>query len=132
MSQLQTHLIAAAIGATIGVISAASIFIYQKVLEKQQHAMKNAHLDEVDRRLTELQTELERLRVQQGQQRKKKLSRKHDNDNTSTVTDNDTDGFSTAATDVGDDEFFDCSDSENNISDIENSDAGQLKPPTLD
>ncbi|XP_029164174.1 regulator of microtubule dynamics protein 1-like [Nylanderia fulva] len=120
MSQLQTHLIAAAIGATIGVISAASIFIYQKVLEKQQHAMKNAHLDEVDRRLTELQTELERLRVQQGQQRKKKISRKHDNDNTLTaVTDNDTDGFSTAATDIGDDEFFDCSDSENNISDIE-------------
>lgn len=62
MSQLQTNLIAAAIGATIGVISAASIFIYQKVLEKQQHAMKNAHLDEVDRRLTELQAELERLR----------------------------------------------------------------------
>lgn len=60
------------------------------------------------------------FRVQQGQQRKKKLSRKHDNDNTCTVTDNDTDGFSTAATDVGDDEFFDCSDSENNISDIEN------------
>lgn len=120
MSQLQTHLIAAAIGATIGVISAASIFIYQKVLEKQQHAMKNAHLDEVDRRLTELQTELERLRVQQGQQRKKKLSRKHDNDNTLTaLTDTDTDGFSTAATDIGDDEFFDCSDSENNISDIE-------------
>ncbi|XP_050450034.1 regulator of microtubule dynamics protein 1-like [Cataglyphis hispanica] len=119
MSQLQTHLIAAAIGATIGVISAASIFIYQKVLEKQQHAMKNAHLDEVDRRLTELQTELERLRIQQSQQRKKKLSRKHDNDNTFTVTDNDTDGFSTAATDI-DDEFFDCSDSENNISDIEN------------
>lgn len=129
MSQLQTHLIAAAIGATIGVISAASIFIYQKVLEKQQHAMKNAHLDEVDRRLAELQTELERLRVQQNQQRKKKFSRKCDN--TFTTADNDTDGFSTAATDI-DDEFFDCSDSENNISDIENSDAGQLKPPTLD
>jgi len=60
--QLQTHLIAAAIGATIGVISAASIFIYQKVLEKRQHSMKNAHLDEVDRRLAELQEELERLR----------------------------------------------------------------------
>jgi len=59
--QLQTHLIAAAIGATIGVISAASIFIYQKVLEKR-HSMKNAHLDEVDRRLAELQEELERLR----------------------------------------------------------------------
>jgi len=60
--QLHTHLIAAAIGATIGVISAASIFIYQKVLEKQQHAMKTAHLDEVDRRLAEIQIELERLR----------------------------------------------------------------------
>lgn len=59
------------------------------------------------------------FRIQQDQQRKKKLSRKHDNDNTFTVTDNDTDGFSTAATDI-DDEFFDCSDSENNISDIEN------------
>ncbi|XP_011642246.1 regulator of microtubule dynamics protein 1-like [Pogonomyrmex barbatus] len=118
MSQLQTNLIAAAIGATIGVISAASIFIYQKVLEKQQHAMKNAHLDEVDRRLTELQAELERLRVQQNQQRKKKKLNRRDNDNTYTTTDNDTDvdGFSTA----GDDEFFDCSDSENGISDIEN------------
>lgn len=62
------------------------------------------------------------FRVQQGQQRKKKLSRKHDNDNTLTaLTDTDTDGFSTAATDIGDDEFFDCSDSENNISDIERS-----------
>lgn len=63
--QLQTHLIAAAIGATIGVISAAGIFIYQKVLETQ-HGMKNStvrdHLDDVDRRLTELQEELERLR----------------------------------------------------------------------
>ncbi|XP_012524454.1 regulator of microtubule dynamics protein 1 [Monomorium pharaonis] len=117
-SQLQTNLIAAAIGATIGVISAASIFIYQKVLEKQQHAMKNAHLDEVDRRLTELQTELERLRAQQNQQRKKKkLNSKRDNDKTYTTTDNDTDvDFSTA----GDEEFFDCSDSENGISDIEN------------
>ncbi|KAL0112736.1 hypothetical protein PUN28_012185 [Cardiocondyla obscurior] len=118
MSQLQTNLIAAAIGATIGVISAASIFIYQKVLEKQQHAMKNDHLNEVDRRLTELQTELERLRAQQNQQRKKKkLNLKRDNDTTYATTDNDTDvDFSTA----GDDEFFDCSDSENGISDIEN------------
>ncbi|XP_011871321.1 PREDICTED: regulator of microtubule dynamics protein 1-like [Vollenhovia emeryi] len=118
MSQLQTNLIAAAIGATIGVISAASIFIYQKVLEKQQHAMKNEHLDEVDRRLTELQAELERLRVQQNQQRKKKkVNSKRDNDSTYVTTDNDTDlDFSTA----GDDEYFDCSDSENGISDIEN------------
>ncbi|XP_012224815.1 regulator of microtubule dynamics protein 1-like [Linepithema humile] len=120
--QLQTHLIAAAIGATIGVISAASIFIYQKVLEKRQHSMKNAHLDEVDRRLAELQEELERLRVQQNQQRRKKkkqLNRKNDNDNTLAVTD-DTDVYSTAGTDIGEDEFFDCSDSENGISDIEN------------
>lgn len=116
--QLQTNLIAAAIGATIGFISAASIFIYQKVLEKQQHTMKKAHLDEVDRRLTELQSEMERLRVQQNQLRKKKkLNSKRDNDNTYATTDNDTDvDFSTA----GDDEFFDCSDSENGISDIEN------------
>lgn len=59
------------------------------------------------------------FRIQQNQQRKKKLSRKRDNDNTFTTTDNDTDRFSIAATDI-DDEFFDCSDSENNISDIEN------------
>lgn len=125
MSQLQTNLIAAAIGATIGVISAASIFIYQKVLEKQQHAMKNAHLDEVDRRLTELTTELERLRLQQNQQRKKKHHSKRDNDNTFTTTDNDTDvDFSTA----GDDEFFDCSDSENGISDIENRTTEATRP----
>lgn len=165
MSQLQTQLIAAAIGATIGVISAASIFIYQKILENKQRTMKNASLDEVNRRLTELQTELETLRyaetetgwrscpsaacsalldpfgtlrlnwyayaasyslsrVQQNQQRKKKkLSRKHiSNDTTTyTATDNDTDvdAFSTADTDIADDEFFDCSDSENGISDIE-------------
>ncbi|RLU27163.1 hypothetical protein DMN91_000962 [Ooceraea biroi] len=121
--QLQTHLIAAAIGATIGVISAASIFIYQKVLEKQQHAMKTAHLDEVDRRLAEIQAELERLRAQQSQQRKKKLNRRRENDTTYSTKNDDTDvdAFSTA-TDIGDDEFFDCSDSENGISDIENSD----------
>ncbi|EZA56809.1 Regulator of microtubule dynamics protein [Ooceraea biroi] len=119
--QLQTHLIAAAIGATIGVISAASIFIYQKVLEKQQHAMKTAHLDEVDRRLAEIQAELERLRAQQSQQRKKKLNRRRENDTTYSTKNDDTDvdAFSTA-TDIGDDEFFDCSDSENGISDIEN------------
>lgn len=135
MSQLQTHLIAAAIGATIGVISVASVFIYQKILENKQGPMKNASLDEVNRRLMELQTELETLRVQQNQQRKKKLIRKRvPNDSTYTATDNDTDvdAFSTADTDIGDDEFFDCSDSENGISDIETSDAGQQKPPALD
>lgn len=120
--QLQTHLIAAAIGATIGVISAAGIFIFQKVLEKQQHAMKTAHLDEVDRRLAEIQAELERLRAQQNHQRKKKFNRKRENDTTYSTRDNDDtdiDGFSTAATDI-DDEFFDCSDSEKSTSDIEN------------
>lgn len=61
------------------------------------------------------------LRLQQSQQRKKKFNRKRvPNDNTYTATDNDTDvdAFSTAGTD-GNDEFFDCSDSENGISDIE-------------
>lgn len=62
MSQLQANLIAAAIGATIGVISAASIFIYHKILENKQHPMKNANYEELDRRLTELQEELETLR----------------------------------------------------------------------
>lgn len=58
------------------------------------------------------------FRVQQNQQRKKKkLNPKRDNDSTYVTTDNDTDvDFSTA----GDEEFFDCSDSENGISDIEN------------
>ncbi|XP_014485234.1 PREDICTED: regulator of microtubule dynamics protein 2-like [Dinoponera quadriceps] len=122
MSQLQTNLIAAAIGATIGVISAASIFIYHKILENKQRPMMNENYEELSRRLTELQEELEALRLQQNQQRKKKLSRKRvPNDNTFTATDNDTDmdAFSTAGTDVGNDEFFDCSDSENGISDIE-------------
>lgn len=62
------------------------------------------------------------FRLQQNQQRKKKFSRKCvPNDNTYTATDNDTDVdvFSTAGTDIGNDEFFDCSDSENGISDIE-------------
>lgn len=62
MSQLQNNLIAAAIGATIGVISAASIFIYQKILENKQRPMMNANYEELNRRLTELQEELDALR----------------------------------------------------------------------
>lgn len=73
----------------------------------------------IENRLQNNICSLSYFRIQQNQQRKKKLSRKRDNDNTFTTTDNDTDRFSIAATDI-DDEFFDCSDSENNISDIEN------------
>lgn len=62
MSQLQANLIAAAIGATIGVISAASIFIYHKILENKQQPMGNANYEDLNRRLTELQKELEALR----------------------------------------------------------------------
>lgn len=58
-------------------------------------------------------------RLQQNQQRRKKKHRR-DNDSTYTATDNDTDVFSTAGTDIAEDEFFDCSDSENGMSDVEN------------
>lgn len=64
------------------------------------------------------------FRIQQNQQRRKKkkqFNRKYDNDNSLAVTDDtDVDVYSTAGTDIGEDEFFDCSDSENGISDIEN------------
>lgn len=57
-----TSLIAAAIGATVGVISAASVFIYQKVLERRHQRMMYNNLENVNRRIVELQSELENLR----------------------------------------------------------------------
>lgn len=64
------------------------------------------------------------VRVQQNQQRRKKKKQfncKHDKDSTYVATDDtDVDVYSTTGTDIGEDEFFDCSDSENGISDIEN------------
>lgn len=117
MNHLQnSNLIAAAIGVTVGVISAAGIFIYHKILENQQHTTTVTNLDAANKKIIELQKELEALRLQQSQQKKKrKIVRKFtSNDSTYTVTDNDTDidAFSTADTDIGDDEFYDCSDSE--------------------
>ncbi|XP_034190127.2 regulator of microtubule dynamics protein 1 [Osmia lignaria lignaria] len=122
MNHIQnSNLIAAAIGVTVGVISAAGIFIYHKILENQQHTSTVGNLDAANKKIVELQKELEALRLQQSQQKKKrKISRKFtSNDSTYTVTDNDTDidAFSTADTDIGDDEFYDCSDSESVIGD---------------
>lgn len=63
MSTLQnSNLIAAALGATIGVVSVATIFIYNKVMERQQHSMMNKNIDNVSQKVTELQAELEKLR----------------------------------------------------------------------
>ncbi|XP_076249727.1 regulator of microtubule dynamics protein 1 [Calliopsis andreniformis] len=122
MNHLQhSNLIAAAIGVTVGVISAAGIFIYHKILENQQHSTAITNLNAANKKIAELQAELEALRVQQNQQKKKrKFVRKvTSNDSTYSVTDNDTDvdAFSTADTDIGDDEFYDCSDSESILGD---------------
>ncbi|XP_020299524.1 regulator of microtubule dynamics protein 2-like isoform X2 [Pseudomyrmex gracilis] len=140
MSQdLRTQLITAAVAATIGVISAAGIFIYQTFLERQR-LRKNPnvsfHLDKVEQRLMEVREELHELRLQQdkkNQQDKKDQQRKNkrDNDSTHIATDNDTDVFSIASTDVAEDEFVDCSESGNSMSDVENRDCmGQTAEDT--
>ncbi|XP_050576377.1 regulator of microtubule dynamics protein 1-like isoform X2 [Bombus affinis] len=116
---MHNNLIAAAIGVTVGVISAASIFIYRKILANQRYNTTISDLDAANKRIDELQTELEALRLQLKQQKKKrKISRKfNSNDNTYTLdNDTDIDVFSTT-TDIGDDEFYDCSDGESIVSD---------------
>ncbi|KZC07339.1 PREDICTED: regulator of microtubule dynamics protein 1-like [Dufourea novaeangliae] len=114
-----SSLIAAAIGVTVGVVSAAGIFLYHKILENQQHTTAVSNLNSANKRIAELQAELEALRLQQSQQkRKRKVSRRFtSNDSTYTATDNETDidAFSIADTDIGDDEFYDCSDSESTV-----------------
>nr|XP_033327766.1 regulator of microtubule dynamics protein 2-like isoform X1 [Megalopta genalis] len=111
MNHLQSgSFIPAAIGLTVGVVSAASIFIYHKILENQYHS----NLKGAEARIAELQEELEYVRRSQ-QKKKQKVSQKFtSNDSTYTATDNETDidVFSTADTDIGADEFYDCSDSE--------------------
>lgn len=63
MSNLQNpQVVAVALGATIGVISAASLFIYQKVMEHRERATMMNNLESVNRRVSELQVELESLR----------------------------------------------------------------------
>ena len=59
---MHNNLIAAAIGVTVGVISAASIFIYRKILANQQYSTTISDLDAANKRIDELQTELEALR----------------------------------------------------------------------
>ncbi|KAK2585789.1 hypothetical protein KPH14_010394 [Odynerus spinipes] len=129
MSNLQSStLIAAAIGVTVGFISVAGMFLYQQFLEKRQYRVRNHNLEIVNQRLSEVQAELEALRQQQNQQKRKRRSTAtnkkylvNSNDSTyvSTENDIDLDTFSTAGTDFGEDEFFDCSDSEGVISDVE-------------
>lgn len=63
MNPLQNNnFIAAAIGVTVGVISAAGIFIYHKILENQQHTTTVTNLDAANKKIIELQAELEALR----------------------------------------------------------------------
>ncbi|XP_078041298.1 regulator of microtubule dynamics protein 1 [Augochlora pura] len=118
MNHLQnSSFIPAAIGLTVGVVSAASIFIYHKILENQYHS----NLKGAEARIAELQEELEYVRRTQ-QKKKQKISQKFtSNDSTYTATDNETDidVFSTADTDIGADEFYDCSDSESTAAESE-------------
>ncbi|XP_076281953.1 regulator of microtubule dynamics protein 1 isoform X2 [Lasioglossum baleicum] len=111
MNNLQSsNLIAAAIGLTVGVVSAASIFIYHKMFEHQHHS----NMKVAEARIAELQDELEYIRRSQQKKKQKTSQRFTSNDSTYTATDNETDidVFSTADTDIGADEFYDCSDSE--------------------
>lgn len=120
-----SNLVAAAIGLAVGVVGAATIFIYQKIMENQNHRTStNISLEAVNKKVATLQAEIDALRVQQSQLKKKRkagLRRHVSNDSTYTVTDNDTDidAFSTAGTDIADDEFYDCSDSESATEDTD-------------
>ena len=63
MSSLHhSSLIAAAVGATIGVISVATVMIYNKIMEQKQHSTMNSNIDRVNRKVSELQAELQELR----------------------------------------------------------------------
>ncbi|XP_047352730.1 regulator of microtubule dynamics protein 1-like [Vespa velutina] len=124
MSNLESStLIAAAIGVTVGVISVAGMFLYQQFIEKRQYKVRNHNLELVNQRIAELQEELEALRQQQKRKKRSAAAnRKHtlnSNDSTYVSTENDVDTFSTAGTDIADDEFFDCSDTEDATGDIE-------------
>lgn len=61
-SMQNSNVIAAAVGATIGVVSVAAVFIYHKVMEKQQQAQMTNNIDRVNRKVVELQAELAELR----------------------------------------------------------------------
>lgn len=63
MSQFQnTQMITVALGATIGVIGAASLFIYQKIMEHREREQMLNNLENVNRRVSELQEALDNLR----------------------------------------------------------------------
>lgn len=63
MSQFQnSQMMAVALGATIGVIGAASLFIYQKIMEHREREQMMDNLETVNRRVSELQVALENLR----------------------------------------------------------------------
>ncbi|XP_015184498.1 PREDICTED: regulator of microtubule dynamics protein 1-like [Polistes dominula] len=124
MSNLESKaLIAAAIGVTVGVISVAGMFFYQQFLNKQKYQAGNNSLEPVYQSLAKLQKEVEALRQQQKRKKRStSLNRKNtlsSNDNTYVSTENDLDSYSTAGTDIADDEFFDCSDVEDGTEDIE-------------
>lgn len=55
-------MIAVAIGATIGVLGAATVLIYQKIVEQRQNAMMHDYVENVDRRFAELEAELKNVR----------------------------------------------------------------------
>lgn len=59
---MHNNLIAAAIGVTVGVLSAASIFIYRKILANQQYGTTISDIDTANKRINELMSELEALR----------------------------------------------------------------------
>ncbi|XP_066592495.1 regulator of microtubule dynamics protein 1-like [Prorops nasuta] len=112
-----TNMLAVTIGATIGVISSAMFFIIARIQQQEEHSMTNANLKATNEKLAALESELEELKALQNQKRKKRKAmrtRSLSNDNTYTATDieTDIDCYSIAGTEIGDDEFFDCSDSD--------------------
>lgn len=63
MSQFQnSQMITVALGATIGVLGAASLFIYQKIMEQRERERMSNNLERVNLRVSQLQQELDNLR----------------------------------------------------------------------
>ncbi|XP_043278285.1 regulator of microtubule dynamics protein 2-like [Venturia canescens] len=132
MSNLHnSSMIAVAIGATIGVLGAATMLIYQKIVEQRQNAMMNDYVENVDRRFAQLEAELKNVRNQQKNRKSRAITRKRVTSLSSFCTaedgETDADAMSIAETETADDEFYDCSDEEFGGGDTENGTSRAMK-----
>ena len=63
MSNTNSTMLTVTIGATVGVITAAALFIFNKIFEeKKQRSAMSSKVDQVNRKVLELQAELSAIR----------------------------------------------------------------------